>query len=99
MWGEENVSTARCGITHEWILQYDWYIFLVVDDHIQEAIYPKWIFSLMGFFNIKHLFEDCVCILQFLQGWNQNNNISYGQLDHNVGISDFKPKQMKMNFH
>ena len=33
------------------------------------------------------------------KGEDQNNDLSYGQLDHSVGISDFELEQMKMNFH
>ena len=64
MRGEENVSTTRCVIIHEWILRYDWYICLAIDDHNQETY----------------------------KGEDQNNDLSYGQLDHNVGIFDFELK-------
>ena len=77
----ENSTTSLFNIC-EHVLTCDLNIFLAADAHCQEVIHPRWIFVLVGVLFLKH---ECpnhsACMDE-----DQNSDLSYGQLDHSVGI-------------
>ena len=100
-WDDGENSTASLLNIHEHVLTCDLNIFLATNAHCQEAIHPIWIFVLAGGLCLKHGCADHNAYMDE----DQNNDLSYGQLDHSVGIlqsvveAEQDLEQLQVNCH
>ena len=98
MWGEENVTTARCVITCEWAYGMidisSWLLTIIAkkrSTHSESSLFQVssiWSISLKNEYDFHSA----------SRGEYQKCDLSYGQLDRSVGILKSK-SNLKMNFH